>query len=47
MIELQFENAIDVSLFSDEDRIRVELWGPFFSASNMSPISEENRAVER
>lgn len=42
-IEIKFENAIDVSLFSAEDKLRVELWGPFLSARNKTPVAEKDR----
>ena len=38
-INLVFKNAIDVSLFSDEDKLMVQLWGPFLSARNLAPIA--------
>ena len=38
-IELKFDSTLDVSLFSDEDKIRVKLWGPFVSSSTLAPIS--------
>ena len=38
-IELKFESTLDVSLFSDEDKIRVKLWGPFVSSNTLAPIS--------
>ena len=46
-IQLSFENAIEVSLFGDEEILMVKLWGPFLSASNLSPISEENRVATK
>ena len=42
-IMLNFKNPIDISLFSDRDKLKVQLWGPFLSEENLNPIREEDR----
>ena len=42
-IMLDFKNPIDISLFSDRDKLKVQLWGPFLSEENLNPIREEDR----
>ena len=42
-IMLDFKNPIDISLFSDRDKLKVKLWGPFLSEENLNPIREEDR----
>lgn len=42
-IELNFKNPIDVSIFTSEDKLQVELWGPFVSAANLAIIHPEDR----
>ena len=39
---LSFEYPIEVSLFKQEETLVVKLWGPFLSAAELSPISNED-----
>lgn len=43
-IQLQFDNQLDVSLFSESDKIKVDLWGPFVSTVDHEFCSDETRS---
>ena len=44
-IQLLFKEKLQVSLYSESDRIKVNLWGAFVSKSDFSILSDSNRTI--
>lgn len=46
-IELKFKEKLQISLYSDSDKILIKLWGAFIAVDDHSFLSTANRFYEK